>query len=160
MKRSLLLIPLCLLLFSCAASDRTPDPRAAAKAVISACGGDIDLACADADFIATNLEGLQDAADAVVYYATSNNGTEIGFFMLSDERDISKATAEIRRYIQSEREQTASLAALYPGDELTARLARYDNAIVDHRGKLVYYIIADPQVRQQAINALHAFATE
>ena len=160
MKRLSLLLPICLLLFSCTGSDTSPDPHAAARAVIAACEGEIDFSCADADFIATNLSDLQGAEKAAVYYGTSNNGTEIGFFLLSDASDIPSAMAAIRRYIGDERRQTSALAELYPGNELTERLARYDHAIVDRCCNLVYYIIADPHVLQQASDALRTLGTE
>jgi hypothetical protein len=154
MKKLLCILPFFLLL--CACSDTvngSPDPHTAARAVIEACE-EASFIRADTDFVSTNFQDLPRTEEAIIYCAENNDGTEIGLFFLSDREDISRTEALIREYIDSERRQATALASLYPGEELNARLARYDNAKVGHRGVLVFYVIGDQAFVQQTMKAL------
>ena len=160
MKRLICILPLCLLLCACAETvNSSPEPSTAARAVIEACE-ETPFIRADKDFIADNFAELPSTRDEIVYFAESNDGTEIGFFLLNDSKDIPKAKALIRDYIDSERHHVNALAALYPGEELNARLARYDGAAVGHRGELVYYIIGDRLLVQKAERALQSLPVQ
>lgn len=98
---------------------------------------------ADEDFVATNFGTPDYLLDSTVYL--SDRG-EIGVFSLSDPRHADRMQAVIKEYLATEREAVISLAALYPADELSARLARFDNARVGAVGSTVYYYMLDGEV--------------
>lgn len=97
---------------------------------------------ADEDFVATNFGTPDYLLDSTVYLSDTG---EIGVFSLSDPRHAAKMQAAIKEYLATEREAVISLAALYPADELSARLARFDNARVGTVGSIVYYYLLDTE---------------
>ena len=151
MKKVFLLLPcLLLLLPSCGAKNITPE--LGAQRVLQA--WDAPFLCADEDFIQSNFAAMPPFGKATVYLSEQNDGTEFGFFEITDVKNVAAAQAAIRDYIASEREQVLSLAALYPGDELNARLARYDAAEIGATGNTAYYFIGDKDAVRAACRAL------
>ena len=143
MKKLLLFLSLTLLLVGCAQKTALPKtPDEAATAALSAFPSDMTFTRADADFIETNFDttGVEDVA---VYYAA--DGTELGFFSV-DPTQKERLVTEIRAYLSGEEESVRQLAALYPADELDARLARFKEAKVGSIGDtIVYYLLTDAE---------------
>ena len=148
MKKLILFIVLsaCLLLSACAAKDLpvTENLEERIKQAV-----DIPFVRADEDFGQTNFDGLSGVKSWRVYLSEENNGTEYGFFVMESNDDVARMQELIRAYIDSEYEQVRSLAALYPAEELEARLSRYEKATVGAKGKLVYYIVADRPISER-----------
>ncbi|MBE6701807.1 MAG: hypothetical protein E7585_00125 [Ruminococcaceae bacterium] len=152
MKKILLLLTVLLLFLPSCKKETTLTPETAAERVLAEWA--IPFVRADEDFVRTNFADLDGVKDAAVYLSEENDGTEFGFFALSDKSRLNEAQANIREYIASERQQVLSLAALYPGEELNARLSRYDSATVGTTGDLVYYFIAERDVAQRLLKGL------
>ena len=71
-----------------------------------------------------------------------------------DESKDDNLLDQIKNYIKAESEQVKTLAALYPAEELEARLARYEKATIGSKGKLVYYIVADRPISEKIRNVI------
>ncbi|MBQ8356782.1 MAG: DUF4358 domain-containing protein [Clostridia bacterium] len=146
-----LLIALLLLLPSCG---RRADELSLAKAtdmVLTEYGDNASFVRADGDFITTNFGNREDVAESAVYFSESGDGTEFGFFRMSDAAHCGDMESDVRAYIASERQSVESLAALYPADDLNARLKRFDNATVGTVGNIVYYFITEPTIAKNAV---------
>lgn len=143
---------LCLLT-ACGRKAPSGDLQAATRNVTAIYAAD-ELRLADDDFVLNNFGALDYVERAEVYLSANGDGTEIGFFQLTDTSHTGKMKSAIREYLESERRSVESLAALYPGEELNRRLSRFDSATVAESGTLVYYIVAashDAQKIQKAI---------
>lgn len=150
MKKLICLLSLLLIFSSCAKNSRDMDIPTATKAVIGAFEPDAFVR-ADDDFIATNFGAVDHVEESAVYYTKNGDGTEFGFFRLSDAKYTAETEGLIRDYLASERESVEALAALYPAKELNERLARFDNATVGTAGNTVYYFLTEPSVAQTVI---------
>lgn len=150
MKKFLIFLALCCLFCSCARRDgKIQDIQSAAGATLEEYGTPHDFVRAEQDFIATNFGNTDGITDYAVYYAA--DGTEFGFFRLSDAGNAPDMQNKVRAYLASERESVEALAALYPADELNARLSRFDKATVGTTGDVVYYFLTDPAVPQKVL---------
>jgi len=110
---------------------------------------------ADADFVETGFDAPAALAESAVYFASDPSDTcEFGIFCLTDAAHAGEMERAIRSYLENERSAVESLAALYPGDELKTRLARYRDALVGTSGNIVYYFVMDPQTASGARDAL------
>ena len=104
---------------------------------------------ADEDFVTTNFGDPPYLLDSAVYLSDTG---EIGVFSLSDVKHTAEMQEKIKAYLATEREAVVSLAALYPADELSARLARFDSARVGAVGATVYYYMLDADIGSVARN--------
>ncbi len=102
-----------------------------------------DYFTADEDFIKTNFGLPHYVKTAEVYLSRAGDGREIGFFLLTDTAYCEQQLLQIRDYLASEEESVRALAALYPADELQARLERFQHAKVGCSDRLVYYALTD-----------------
>lgn len=115
---------------------------------------DLPFVRADEDFGQTNFNGLAGVSSWRVYLSEANDGIEYGFFVMEDAADTIRMETQIKNYIKAESEQVKTLAALYPAEELEARLARYEKATIGSKGKLVYYIVADRPISEKIRNVI------
>ncbi|MBR6727448.1 MAG: hypothetical protein IKM08_04590 [Clostridia bacterium] len=141
MKRLSFLCVLFLLLTSCGRA-QAQSAAQAAKDALQTYGAE-DFFAADGDFIKTNFGEPDFLKEGVVYLSRANDGREFGFFELTDARYREEMLTLIRDYLASEEQSVRSLAALYPADDLQARLARFEQAAVGADGTLVYYCLVD-----------------
>lgn len=145
-----------LLLLLCSCQKGQPDANVAdvAGRVLDVCGDTPSFLAADPDFVTTNFGEADFVEDAAIYMSEDFDGTEFGIFRLTDTKHEKEMLSLIRAYIQSEREAVESLAALYPAEELSARLARFDNAVVGTSNGVVYYLLMDAPLLERAKSAL------
>ena len=153
MKRLGLMIVTLLCIAGCARQGDLIDMETATRAVQNEYGDD-SLVRAEDDLVRANFGDLDYVQEAAVYYTENADGTEFGFFKLSDKKFAPQMEAVIKEYLKTEREAVESLAALYPAEELSARLARFDNATVGRLGNIVYYCIADGATVKRLTDAL------
>ena len=153
MKWICLILALSCLLSACQKAETDLSGEDAARRVCAACG-DGTLRRADDDFVTAVLGGTDRVSWAAIYLDTADNGTEVGLLEAVDTVSVPLVKDAVSEYLASERRSVEALAALYPGEELHARLARFDGAIVAQRGLLVYYILADGARRDQILHAL------
>ena len=140
----ILVLTLTLCLGSCDRQSATPIDFVTTKQQLSAAFEEREgFSRADEDFVATNFGAPDYLLDSAVYLA--NNG-EIGVFSLSDAKHAADMQEKIKAYLSTEREAVISLAELYPAEELSARLARFDGARVGAVGATVYYYMLDANV--------------
>ena len=142
MKRFLCLCLLLFLLFGCAKEEKSLDFETAASRILEASENGAFVR-ADEDFVKTNFGAPDYLTEAVVYYAERDDGTEFGFFRVSDAMHVSDMEQTVSEYLATEREAVESLAALYPAEELNARLARFQHAKTGARDTVVYYCLGD-----------------
>lgn len=95
---------------------------------------------ADSDFVESNFGKPDYLADSAVFL--SERG-EIGIFSLNDPAHAEEMLALVNDYLALEQRSVIELAALYPADELEARLARFENAQSGAVGSVVYYSLLD-----------------
>ena len=146
MKKLCLLLPLLLLLTACATA-QAQSAESAANAALESYGA-ANYVRADDDFLTTNFGELPYVKNAVIYLSKNGDGSEFGFFELTDTRHQNELVAAIKAYLASEEQSVRSLAALYPADDLQARLARFERARVGIEGELVYYAVTDTASRK------------
>ncbi len=151
MKKLWLLCTLCLCLTACGRENTDIGVEEAAGRVMAEYESNAFVR-ADDDFIETNFNTPDYVEEAAVYYTQNGDGTEFGFFRLSDAKYSADMEKIIKTYIQSERESVEALAALYPAEELNERLARFDGATVNTLGLTTYYVIADAETVQKTEN--------
>ena len=140
MKRLCLILPLLLLLGGCHTTSATTLTQAEDAALRTVAG---EFRLADEDFIAASFPDMPPFTQAKVYLAASGDGQEFGFFELEDVQSAPQAATAIRAYLDSEAEAVRALAALYPADELTQRLARFARARIEQNGRLISYYLTD-----------------
>ena len=126
-------------------------PEKAAQVVLTEYGENTSFVRAENDFLTTNFGTRDYVRDSAVYFSENGDGSEFGFFRLSDEQYCDEMIAAVQEYINSERQSVSSLSALYPAEDLSRRLQRFDNATVGHMGDLVYYFITEPTVAKNAV---------
>ena len=151
MKKICLLFVIAMLLSGCSQNKANMTPQKAAEAVLTEYGEHTQFVRAEEDFLSTNFGSCDYVREAAVYFSENGDGNEFGFFRLSDEQYSNEMIAKIQEYINSERQSVVSLAALYPSDDLSNRLQRFDHATVGHMGDLVYYFITEPTISQNAV---------
>ena len=140
----LLLLTLTLFFGSCERQGGTTLDFVTTKQQLSAAFDEREgFSRADEDFVTTNFGAPAYLLDSAVYL--SDEG-EIGVFSLSDVKHAAEMQEKIKAYLAIEREAVVSLATLYPADELSARLARFDNARVGGIGATVYYYMLDANI--------------
>lgn len=154
-KRCIILLSLLLLLPSCnraAALEQTLSQ--AVKRIQNAIADDKDFILADADFTADNIGSPAYLEEGAVCFGAEGKTREFGVFRLSDRTKAAEFKESLRTYLQNERKALASLADLYPAEELEERLALYENATVGSEGMLVYYFVLDEKETAKALEAL------
>lgn len=141
MKRALLLtLALLPILCACNHKESAPDIGTVSNALLSHLEEKQTLILADDDFEESNFH-LDEQTDEVRIYI--DEGREIGIFQLESDGDATLVERRIRDYIASEKESISSLLELYPSEELSARLSRYENAVVLRKNDYVCYLILE-----------------
>ena len=138
-KLLLLLLPLLLLFFACKPQSPAAGLEEAKMSLFSKSPLQ-DFTRADEDFIATNFGPPDYVQDHAVYLA---QGCEAGFFTLKSDSDRAKMEKVIRAYLTRELEAAEGLAALYPSEEMQARVDRLKKAQVGGTNTFVYYLVLD-----------------
>lgn len=151
MKKFCFLFALLLLFSGCSREKMDLTPEKAAEVVLTEYGERTHFVRAEDDFLNTNFGSHDYVRESAVYFDENGDGSEFGFFRLSDEQYSEEMIAAIQAYINSERQSVESLAALYPADDLSNRLQRFDNATVGHMGDLVYYFVTEPTIAKNAV---------
>ena len=151
MKKICLLLMIVLLCGGCANRSVDITPEKAAEVVLTEYGENTSFVRAENDFLTTNFGTRDYVRDSAVYFSENGDGSEFGFFRLSDEQYCDEMIAAVQEYINGERQSVSSLSALYPAEDLSRRLQRFDNATVGHMGDLVYYFITEPTVAKNAV---------
>ena len=144
MKKILPIVCICLLLFSgCQRTEAViSTPAELAEQLARALQEETPFTAADADYIDSNFEGL--GGDGVIYFGNDDDVCEFGIFPIANT-DASTAGSVIRTYIAAEAEALASMAQLYPSEELRERLACYRNAYIGEGGGYIYYFIMEDE---------------
>lgn len=150
------LLALLLLLPSChsASAVEIGEIEHALLRVQNALGGKDRFIVADSDFAETNLGNPEYLKEGVICFGDDDETREIGIFRLEDRRKAAEFKQTLRDYLQSEAQALSSLAALYPAEELEARLKLYENASVGSEGMLVWYFVLDDTDKEKALGAL------
>ena len=151
MKKICFLLMLLFLFSGCSREGMDMTPEKAAEMVLTEYGERTHFVRAEEDFLTTNFGSHDYVRDAAVYFSEDGDGSEFGFFRLSSEQYSAEMIDAVQAYIDSERQSVRSLAALYPADDLSLRLQRFDNATVGHMGDLVYYFITEKDVATSAV---------
>ena len=151
MKKLCFLCALCLCFAACGRESADMGVEEAAERVMAEYERNAFVR-ADEDFMEANFGAPDYVTESAVYYAQNGDDTEFGFFRLSDAKYGADMEKIIQTYIQSERESVEALAALYPAEELSARLARFDGATVNTVGLTTYYVIADAKTVKKTEN--------
>ena len=153
MKKWCFLLAILCLLPSCGRQHPALQIETAETRALATYGTD-ELRRVDDDFVRTSF-GTPDYVKKVsVYFTANGDGTEIGFFQLTDAAYAGKMKGVIQDYLNSERQAVESLAALYPGQELERRISRFEHAVVEAHGTLVFYVLADDEQREKILHAL------
>jgi hypothetical protein len=146
---------LLLLLAGCQRTSAADIPLSdAMHRVQGALGGAAGFTLADEDFAALNFGEIEGVEAAMICFDSGNDTREIGVFRLNDRRLAGKAKEKIEKYLKTEENALASLAHLYPAEELERRLSLYKNATVGSEGMLLYYFVLEPKDAQKALAAL------
>lgn len=139
MKRALLLtLALLPILCACNHKESTPDIGTVSETILSCLEEKQAFILADDDFEESNFNLDEQTDEARIYI---DEGREIGIFQLESDGDATLVERRIRDYIASEKESISSLLELYPSEELSARLARYENSAVLRKNGYVCYLI-------------------
>ena len=150
MKKLCFLCALCLCFAACGRESADMGVEEAAERVMAEYERNAFVR-ADGDFMEANFGAPDYVTESAVYYAQNGDGTEFGFFRLSDSKYGADMEKIIQTYIQSERESVEALAALYPAEELAARLARFDGATIGASGDTVYYFLTEQTVAHKVL---------
>ncbi len=140
MKRVMfLMLALSLLLFGCRSklTDGKSEVMSDAVQIQDVLGGKERFDVADEDFVATSFEDRV-FEESAVYFVRDGFG-EFGAFLLPSAAEAAAFEGTVRTYLAREAEAIRSLAALYPAEELEARLACFEGASILRRGAAVYY---------------------
>lgn len=155
MKRLYSLFFLLILLCGCQRSSAADLSLSdALQRVQNALGGKEGFTLADEDFTALNFGTPEYLEGSTICFDSGSDTREIGIFRLSDRRRAQEMKEKVREYLETEQKALASLAHLYPAEELEERLARYQRATVGSEGMLVYYFVLDEKDAQKALSAL------
>ena len=141
MKKFLIIVfALLPMLCACNHNKKSPDIGTVSEALLSCLEGKQALILADDDFEENNF-GLDEQTDEARIYI--DQGREIGIFRLEADADATLVERRIRDYIASEKESISSLLELYPSEELSAKLSRYENAVILSKNGYVCYLILE-----------------
>ena len=149
---------ICLSLFFCACQgekESTSSLSGAVRRVQNALGGKENFYEADEDFIADNFGELPYVQEAKVFLGSGEMTQEFGIFRLTDRQKASELKMILKDYLSAEKEALTSLSALYPAEELSARLSAYEEAHVGSEGMLVYYFVLERTQAKMALEALN-----
>ena len=141
MKKLFLLLPLLLILCACAQKPTVTLAKVEATALSSYGANDYFLA--DEDYATASFPEARHVKNARIYLSKGNDGREFGIFELTDSRYISETVGAIRTYLENEEQAVRSLAALYPAEELAARLRRLDRVRIECTGNVISYYLVD-----------------
>lgn len=140
-KFTLLLLSLILLLCSCK-SEATANCRLTAARICASLDDGEDFQSADDDFISATFDFTDTTKENVLFLDTNDGGMrEIGIFMVENISDAKAVEQKIRAYLEGEAEAITSLLALYPTDDLSERLWRYQNATLLSKGHYIAYFV-------------------
>jgi hypothetical protein len=158
MKKTLcLFLLLVLLLAGCQRASADVEalaPSDLAQQLLKAIDDADELTMADRDYMETNFPAIAD--QGVVYFGSDDDVCEFGIFQFASTAAASAAEAQIKSYIETEKEALTSLSALYPSDDLNERLWCYNHAQIGRIGETVYYLIMDAESLADAERALKA----
>lgn len=141
MKKILIIVfALLPMLCACNHDKKSPDIGTVSEALLSCAEEKEALVLADDDFEESNFD-LDEQTDEVRIYI--DEGREIGIFRLEADGDATSVERRIRDYIASEKEAISSLLELYPSEDLSAKLSRYQNAVVLSKNGYVCYLILE-----------------
>lgn len=155
MKRMILLaLSISLLLVGCGrkATDGKKEITSDVAEIQAVLGGKERFDEADEDFIATSFEDRA-FEEQGVYFMCDGFG-EFGTFLLPSAAEAAAFEGAVRAYLDREAEAIRSLAALYPAEELEARLACFDDAKILRRGAAVYYFALPREDMNRAVRAV------
>jgi hypothetical protein len=156
-KICLILLILPLLLTACRGEPAAPQaPLEQTAGQIREALGNAHFVAADEDFIQTNFSNSGSLCGGLVFFGDEDTAGEWGVFLADSAAHAAACEAQLREYLQTEREAIASLASLYPAQELQERLALYENATVGSSGTTVYYFALNKELRTRALRALEA----
>lgn len=154
-KGCILILAILLALGGCARTEALGESLSAAVSRIqNAISSTKDFVSADADFTADHIGSPAYLEEGVVCFGTEGKTREFGVFRLTDRSKAAEFKESLRSYLKNEREALASLADLYPAEELEERLSLYENATVGNEGMLVYYFVLDKKETDRALEAL------
>lgn len=120
--------------------------------VQAALGGKERFSEADNAFVTTHFDA--DALlDHVVLFESDGAYGELGVLHAKKGEEATLERA-VRAYLSREAQAIRSLASLYPAEELEARLACYEQALVGREGALVYYFALPREEAERAKGAL------
>ena len=149
MKKLLLMISLlALCLTGCGDKAVTRTPEELASAVLDGLNG-AAFTRADADYVENSFD-FEKTPDAYALYFGEEFGVEFGVFAFTDSATARKEAKRIDDYLAREEQSVRDLAALYPAAELSARLARYQDASVRVKGNTVAYFLLSETDRTAA----------
>ena len=145
MKKKLLpaMLALCLLLSACAQNREDVSAAALAERLKENLSAKGVLLQADDDFFLLNFPEAPASAERAVYYSGAAPTTEYGVFRMENEKDAADMERSVRSYLDTEKESRTSLARLYPTEDSSEDCARFENALLGRRGKIVYYFVGD-----------------
>lgn len=147
MKRFVLFLLLFTLLFAgCTKREKgAPAADLVADSVIDALHGEARFHAADADYTEMSFDFAPLPTESALYFG-EEFGVEIGVFSFESAAAAERGAATIKNYLSREADAVRDLAALYPADELTARLARYAHATVLVEGNTAaYFLLPDTE---------------
>ena len=130
------------MLCACNHNNNSPDIGTVCETLLSCLEEKEALILADDDFEENNFD-LDEQTDEVRIYI--DEGREIGIFRLEADGDVTLVERRIRDYLASEKESISSLLGLYPSEELSGRLSRYENAVVLSKNGYVCYLILEKE---------------
>lgn len=157
MKKKLLLVvlALCLLLSACAKDREDVSAAALAERLKENLSAKGTLLQAD-DFFLLGFPDAPAPAERAVYYSGAAPTTEYGVFRMENEKDAAEMERAVRMYLDTEKESRTSIARLYPTEDSSEDCARFENALLGRRGKIVFYFVGDSADVATARNILES----
>ncbi len=145
MKKKLLLVvlALCLLLSACAKNREDVSAAALAERLKENLSAKGVLLQADDDFFLLGFPDAPAPAERAVFYSGAAPTTEYGVFRMENEKDAAEMERAVRMYLDTEKESRTSIARLYPTEDSSEDCARFENALLGRRGKIVFYFVGD-----------------
>ena len=152
MKRFLwILMVFSLFLTGCGKQATTQTPDALSAAILEHLP-DMKFTPCDGDYVENGF----DFAEFPTAYALcfgEEFGMEIGVFSFENQGAAWAGAEAVKAYLAREEQAVRDLSALYPANELTARLSRYQSATVHVRGNTVAYFLLPDTARTTAETA-------
>jgi hypothetical protein len=147
-----LLLFLFLLLTGCHGGG-DEEPRVGAeetvRVILTALDEEDEFHPADPDYLENCFAFEAAPTDAAIFFG-EEYGIEIGVFFFADAATAKASLPAVREYLATEEQSVRDLAALYPAEELRARLFRYENAVVLQKGRTVAYFLLEEDDRATA----------